>query len=127
MVNPISSVRFCGDVSSSASILERPGKFSNPAPQSETVNKPAAPEEKKSSGTGRKVVGTVATLAVIAAALVALPKIFPNAIKTLTKAELAEKPGFMKKAGHYLATIGEAIGKYTYEPIANLFKGKKAS
>lgn len=128
MVSPISSVRFCGDVGgTSASILERPGKFSKPAAQADTANNTSAPEEKKSSGTGKKIAGTIATLAVVAAALVALPKVFPNAIKVLNETELASKPGFMKKVGHYLAKTGETIGKWTYEPIVNLFsKNKKA-
>lgn len=126
MVSPISSVRFCGDADSTASILERPGKYSNPNPQA-TAPAAEATEEKRSSGTGKKVVGTIVTLAVIAAALAALPKVLPNAIKVLSKEELAAKPGFMKKVGHYLAKTGEAIAKYTYEPIVKLFKGKKST
>ncbi len=128
MVNSISGVRFCGDVDS---ILSRPGKFSNPAGANETKAPAQAPtqaggEEKKSSGAGKKVVGTVVTLAVIAAALVALPKVFPNAIKALSEAELKDAK-WTQKIGHYVAEVGNAIGKYTYEPIAKLFSKNKGA
>lgn len=127
LVNSISSVRFCGETaaSGSSSILERPGKYSSSASAS-TQEAPAAPaqEEKKSSGTGRKIAGAVVTLAVIAAALAATPKIFPKL--KLDEAQLAQKPGFMKKVGHYIALAGEKIARYTYEPIVNLFKRGKA-
>lgn len=121
MVSPISSVRFCGEQNNVSSILERPGKFSSPVPKAEQ----APVEEKKSSGTGKKVVGTLATLAVVAATLVALPKVFPNAIKALSQAD-KEAATLMQKVGHYVATAGEAIAKYTYEPVVKLFKGKSA-
>ncbi len=124
MVNSISNVRFCGDTNSVASLLERPGKYSNPAPKAD-ANPAAAPvEEKQSSGKGKKVLGVVGTLVVAAAVLAALPKVFPNAISKLTKDELAAKPGFMKKVGHYVAKVGNAIYDYTCQPIVNLFKGK---
>lgn len=125
MVNSISSVRFCGENTNSvASILERPGKYSNSAPKAEaaSVNVPA--EEKQSSGKGKKVLGVVGTLVAVAAVLAALPKVFPNAISKLSKDELAAKPGFMKKIGHYIATAGNAIYDCTCQPILNLFKGK---
>lgn len=123
-VNPISSVRF-GD--SPVSALDREGAFSkNKAAGAAASTAPAnvsqVPEKK--SSTGKKVVGTIVGLAVVAAALAALPKVFPNAIKALSKEELAAKPGFMKKVGHYVATVGNAIAKYTYEPVVNLFKKK---
>ena len=121
MVSPISSVRFCGEQNNVSSILERPGKFSSPVSKAEQ----APVEEKKSSGTGKKVVGTLATLAVVAATLAALPKVFPNAIKTLSQAD-KEAATLMQKVGHYVATAGEAIAKYTYEPVVKLFKGKSA-
>lgn len=132
MVNSISGVRFCGDVDS---ILSRPGKFSNPAGANETkapsqspaqAPAQAAGEEKKSSGAGKKVAGTIVTLAVIAAALVALPKVFPNAIKALSEAELKDAK-WTQKIGHYVAEVGNAIGKYTYEPIAKLFSKNKGA
>lgn len=121
-VSPISSVHFGeGPIA-----LDRAGAFSKPnANNTAAPAQQPQPEEKKSS-TGKKVLGTVAGLVVVAAALAALPKIFPNAIKKLGAEELAAKPGFMKKIGHYVAVAGEAIAKYTYEPIVKLFKGKKA-
>ena len=60
------------------------------------------------------------TLAV-AALLVAGNK--TGVVKVLTDAE-KEGAGIMKKASHYLATAGEWIGKYTYEPIVSLFAKK---
>lgn len=129
MVNSISNVRFCGDVDS---ILSRPGKYSAAATNetkapAQNAASATAEEPEKKSGAGKKVIGTVATLAVIAAALVALPKVFPNAIKSLGQAELKDAK-WGQKIGHYLAETGKAIGKYTYEPIVNLFsKNKKAA
>lgn len=119
MVNSISpNVRF-GNSAGTQNILERPGKYSG-QPQQPEVS-PEAAGEKKSSGSGKKVLGTIATLAVIAGVLVALPKVFPNAIKALSKEDLANAK-IMQKAGHYLAKTGETIAKYTYEPVANLVK-----
>lgn len=122
-VNSISSVNFCAanNVNTASSMLERPGKFAKPTTPT------AAPEanEEKKSGVGKKVAGTIVGLAVVAAALVALPKVFPNAIKVLSKDELTNAK-FMQKVGHYTAKVGEAIGKYTYEPIAKLFSKKGA-
>lgn len=124
MVNSISSVRFCGDTNSVASLLERPGKYSNPAPKSEAASVAVPAEEKQSSGKGKKVLGVVGTLVAVAAVLAALPKVFPKAIAKLSADELASKPGFMKKVGHYVATVGNAIYDCTCQPILNLFKGK---
>lgn len=120
-VNPISSVRF-GD--GQVNVLEREGAFSKPRTESAPAPANVSDVPEKKSSTGKKVLGTVAGLVVVAAALAALPKLFPNAIKALSKEELAAKPGFMKKVGHYVATVGNAIAKYTYEPVVNLFKKK---
>ncbi len=114
MVSPISSVRF----GSGAATIDLAREGAHTRPNAEAAA-PAAAEKK--SGTGKKVLKTVIGLAVVAAALAALPKVFKNAIKVLPTEELAEA-GFMKKAAHYLAKTGEAIGKYTYEPIVKLFK-----
>ena len=130
-VNPISSVRF-GD--GPANILEREGAFSKPKTEANASNNAASPasvnndagKAEKKSSTGKKVAGTIIGLAALAAVLVALPKVFPKAIKELSKEELKAKPGFMKTVGHYVAVTGNFIGKYTYEPIAKLFKRKKA-
>ena len=121
-VSPISSVHFGeGPIA-----LDRAGAFSKPnANNTAAPAQQPQPEEKKSS-TGKKVAGTIIGLAALAAVLVALPKVFPKAIKELSKEELKAKPGFMKTVGHYVAVTGNFIGKYTYEPIAKLFKGKKA-
>lgn len=120
MVNPVSmsSVRFCGGVEG-ADILGRPGKFANANPSAEAPAAEKAPKKKS-----HKLLKTIVGLAVVAGALVALPKAFPNAIKVLGE-DAMKNATFTQKAGHYLATVGEAIGKYTYEPIAKLFKGKE--
>lgn len=117
MVNSISSnVRF-GNTTGAQNILERPGKYSNPTQQPATSAEAA--NEKKSSGTGKKVLGTIATLVVIAGVLAALPKVFPKTIKTLPTEEL-KNAKLMQKVGHYAAKTGETIAKYTYEPVVNL-------
>lgn len=120
MVNPVSmsSVRFCGGTEG-ADILGRPGKFANANPSAEAPAAEKAPKKKS-----HKLLKTIVGLAVVAGALVALPKAFPNAIKVLGE-DAMKNATFTQKAGHYLATVGEAIGKYTYEPIAKLFKGKE--
>lgn len=127
MVNPVSvsNVRFCGEANA-ADVLGRAGKFSNgaAAPEAASVTAEQAPKKKKSY----KFLKTVAALVVVAGALAALPKIFPNAIKTIEKDAMKDAK-FMQKVGHYLAVAGEGIAKYTYKPLVNLFskdKGKTA-
>ena len=96
-VNPISSVRF-GD--GPANILEREGAFSKPKTEANASNNAASPasvnndagKAEKKSSTGKKVAGTIIGLAALAAVLVALPKVFPKAIKELSKEELKAKP-----------------------------------
>lgn len=118
MVNSISSnVRF-GNTSGTQNVLERPGKYSNPTSQTTTTTET---QEKQSSGAGKKALGTIATLVVIAGVLAALPKVFPKAIKSLNAEELTNAKT-MQKVGHYVAKTGETIAKYTYEPVVNLVK-----
>lgn len=119
-VNPISSVRF-GEGSVA---LDREGAFAKPKAENSAMQQPVQDEVKK-SGTAKKIVGTILGLAAVAGALAALPKVCPNAIRVLSKDELAAKPGFAKTLGHYVAVIGNKIAEYTYEPIVKLFKGKK--
>ena len=64
--------------------------------------------------TGKKVMKWVLGLATVAAAVVALPKLFPNAIKVLENLEGAK---FGQKIGHYIAKAGDAI----WSPIAKIF------
>ena len=116
MVNAISGVRFRGaEQAATINPLERPGKYAKP----ETPPEAPVDKEKKSGSAGKTFAKTVVGLAVIAGALVALPKVLPNVIKALPTEELANA-GIMDKAAHYLAKAGEFIGKYTYEPIRNL-------
>lgn len=122
MVNPVSvsNVRFCGEANA-ADVLGRAGKFSNGAAAPEAAaTTEQAPKKKKS----HKFLKTVVTLAVVAGALAALPKVFPNAIKTIEKDAMKDAK-FLQKVGHYLAKVGEGIAKYTYKPIVNLFKKDK--
>lgn len=124
MVNSVSNIRFCGGAEM-ANLLSRPGKYSSGETQTyAAAEAPAATAAKKKSG-GKLFLKTIIGLAVIAAGLVALPKLFPKAIKTL-ESEALKNAKFKEKLGHYLAKTGDFIGKYTYEPIAKLFNGKKA-
>ena len=111
-VSPVSSVNF----RSSQIDLAAPGKYSNPVSSDQVSVVDGSPKKKS-----RKFLKTVLGLAAAAAVLVALPKLFPKAIKVLS-AEEKEGAKFMQKVAHYLASAGEVMGKYTYEPIANLFK-----
>lgn len=127
-VSPVSNnvVRFRGNETAGASILERDGAFSKPKTEGTAAQAQMAggdSVEEKKSGSGKKVLGAVVGLVAVAAALVALPKVFPNAIKVLSEVEMKDA-GWGKKIGHYFAKTGEAIAKYTYDPIVNLFKGK---
>ncbi|MDE6138823.1 MAG: hypothetical protein K2F57_05070 [Candidatus Gastranaerophilales bacterium] len=126
MVNPVSvsqsAVRFRGTEGSN--VLERQGAYSKP-----TEAAAPAVEDKPVKKSGHKLRNTVVGLLVAAAGLVALKK--TNVLKTLDAAVLADTKFYSpKKIGHYLAVAGDAIAKYTYEPLANLcgkFFGKKAA
>ena len=118
MLSPVSNVnvsrvRFKGE-GVSANPLAREGSFSTKP----MVEEQAAPKEKKS--TGKNILRLVGGLALIAAGLVGLHKM--GTVKIL---ESTEGASLMQKAGHYLAKAGEFIGKYTYEPIANLLGKSK--
>ena len=108
-VGSVSNVNFRG-----SEMFERPGKYSNPITQD-----PQTPAKK--SSTTKKVVGVIGTLAVIAAALVGLAK--GNVVQKLG-ADALKEAGIWKKAGHYLATAGEYISKYTWDKAAALFAKK---
>ncbi len=122
-VSPVSNNAVHFRAEGTQNVLEREGAFAKP--KADQAAMPAADTAEKKSGSGKKVLGTIVGLVAVAAALVALPKLFPNAIKVLSEADM-KNAKFMQKVGHYTAKVGEFIGKYTYEPIANLFKGKKS-
>ena len=113
MVSPISSVSFRGETVDFA----RQGAHSKPGANTPAPNADVAP---KKSSTGKKVLyGTLGVLAV-AASLVALHK--TNVLKVLTPEVLQETKWYSPKMiGHYLSKAGEAIAKYTYDPIVKLF------
>ena len=59
----------------------------------------------------------------VLATLVGLTK--GNVIKVLDEAALKEAKWYNPKTlGHYLATAGNWVAKYTYDPIAKLFNRK---
>lgn len=125
MVNSISGVRFCagaadtaaaGAKAESTDYLNRPGAFAKPA--ADTVENTQAQPKKKSSF-GKKLLVLAGVALAVGAALVAGNK--TGLVKVLDEAAKADA-GIMQKASHYLAKAGEWVGKYTYEPIANLFK-----
>ena len=126
MVNSISGIRFCAgpaDTTAAATpktdgadYLNRPGAFTKPA--ADTVETTQAQPKKKSSF-GKKLLVLAGVALAVGAALVAGNK--TGLVKVLDEAAKADA-GIMQKASHYLAKAGEWVGKYTYEPIANLFK-----
>ena len=124
MVNSISGVRFCAQADAAATgtkkvdadYLNRPGAFTKP--EADTVVKTQT-EPKKKSGLGKKLLAFAGVALAVGAALVAGNK--TGLVKVLDEAAKADA-GIMQKASHYLAKAGEWVGKYTYEPIANLFK-----
>lgn len=129
MVSPVSvarsNVRFCAGEGNN--VLERQGAFTKTA---ETTAETAAPAaEDKPAKKGHKIRNTIIGLVVAAAALVTLKK--TNVLKTLDAAALADAKFYSpKKLGHYLAVAGDAIAKYTYDPVAKQFGkwfGKKAA
>lgn len=115
-ISPVSGVSFRANEVDTASLLERPGKYSIPdAGKDEFV----VPEGgKKKSSLGKKLLKTLAAAAVVAAGLVALKKF--NVVKILNP-EAMKDAKILPKIGHYIAKAGEAIAKYTYEPIVALF------
>lgn len=128
MVSPVSvarsNVRFCAGEGNN--VLERQGAFAKTA---ETTTEAAPAAEDKPAKKGHKIRNTIIGLVVAAAALVTLKK--TNVLKTLDAAALADAKFYSpKKLGHYLAVAGDAIAKYTYDPVAKQFGkwfGKKAA
>jgi hypothetical protein len=106
--NSVSQIRF------GEGPLDRKGAFAKP--DAEIVAPKEAPAKKK----GHTVRNTIIGLVVTAATLVALKK--TNVLKVLDEAALKDKKWYSPEfAGHYLAKAGEAIAKYTIDPIIALF------
>lgn len=116
MLSPVSAVNFRG-TTTNVSPLEREGAFAKTPAEA-----PATAPVKK-SGKGKKVLKAVGALAAVAAVLVGLNKF--GVTKVLESGALKDA-GFMKKVGHYVGKAGEAIAKYTIDPIVALCKGKKS-
>ncbi|MBR1424114.1 hypothetical protein IJ579_00960 [bacterium] len=122
-VNSIPKVSFKGEAEGTAApaadILARPGKHaSQPAQDEVLINHP--PKKEKKSSFGKKLLKTFGVVALAAAALVGLAK--GGLVKEL---ETLEGAGFFKQVGHYLAKAGNAISKYTVDPIVKML-GKKS-
>ena len=104
--------------------LDRRGAFDNQDLPTKNLPK----EEKPSSGAEKKVIGTIATLAIIAGALWAAPKYLPDIFKA--NKDLTNSKGFNKildYATSYTAKAGELIDKYAkaiYEKVAGYFSKK---
>lgn len=119
-VSPVSNVHFGENID-----FGQPGRYTKTQvpevsqPVQTTVNNGEAP--KKSHKKLNRFLKTVFGLAVVAAAVVALPKMFPAAIKALPKTSL-ENANLWQKAGHYTAVVADFIANYTYKPILDLFK-----
>lgn len=108
-VGPVSMVNFRGN-----EMLERPGKYSNKAPQ----EVPQQPEKKKMSVGKKVLVGTCFAVAA-AMALVGLKDM--NVVKKLSQEALKDAK-IIDKVSHYLAVAGEFISKHTLDKIMPLFK-----
>jgi len=109
MVNPVSSVRFGNAAAPAVNPLEREGAFTKPKTE-------VAPATTKKSSGGKKLLKFLGAAAAVAATLVVLAK--TGMVKPL---ETTEGAKLLQKAGHYLAKAGEAIAKYTWNPIAKFF------
>ena len=114
MVSPVSAVNFRG-TTAGVSPLEREGMYSKPSTEA-PVEAPV-----KKSGKGKKVLKTVGTLAVVAAALVGLNKF--GVTKVLESGALKDAK-LMEKVGHYVGKAGEKIAQYTIDPLMKMIKGK---
>ncbi len=110
-VDSVSNVNFRGN-----EFLERPGKYAN-APIAE--NNPGTDEFVKPKK-GKKVLKAAIGIVAVAAALVGLAKF--GAVKEL---ETLEGAGILAKLQHYTAKAGNAIAKYTIDPVIGLLRRNK--
>lgn len=133
-LSPISSVRFCGEAApaqnttatetNTNNVLERPGAFAK-QPEGDKVDLSTADKTEKKKG-GHAIRNTVIGVVVAAAALVGLTK--GKVINKLGEEALKDLKFYdPKKIGHYLATAGEWISKYTYDQVAKLWAKKPAA
>ena len=130
-LSPISSVRFCGEAApaqetkaaNTNNVLERPGAFAK-QPEGDKVDLSTTDKTEKKKG-GHAIRNTVICVVVSAAALVGLTK--GGVLTKLTEDVLKDTKFYSpKKIGHYLATAGEFISKYTYDQVAKLWAKKPA-
>ncbi len=131
-LSPISSVRFCGEAApaqetkaaNTNNVLERPGAFAK-QPEGDKVDLSTTDKAEKKKG-GHAIRNTVIGVVVAAAALVGLTK--GGVLTKLGEDALKDLKFYSpKKIGHYLATAGEFISKYTYDQVAKLWSKKPAA
>ena len=94
--NPAGSVRFRGNEGTAVpdDFFSRPGAYTKTDVQENTEKT----DTNKKSSVGKKVLWTVVTLAVIAAALVALPKVFPKAFEAKDVTDLKGFKKYLQKS-----------------------------
>ena len=118
MIHSVSPVSFRSNTVAAApqDPISRPGRFTTV----DTAPKAASP--KKKGGFWKGLAITVASLAVVAGALVA-------GVKTgkLNKVEDLANAKFMQKVGHYLAEAGNWVDTKMWQPIVKLFNKKDAA
>lgn len=131
-LSPISSVRFCGEaapaqetkVANTNNVLERPGAFAK-QPEGDKVDLSTTNKTEKKKG-GHAIRNTVIGVVVAAAALVGLTK--GGVLTKLTEDVLKDTRFYSpKRIGHYLATAGEFLSRYTYDQVAKLWAKKPAA
>lgn len=131
-LSPISSVRFCGEAApaqetkaaNTNNVLERLGAFAK-QPEGDKVDLSTTDKTEKKKG-GHAIRNTVIGVVVAAAALVGLTK--GGVLTKLTEDVLKDTKFYNpKKIGHYLATAGEFLSKYTYDQVAKLWAKKPAA
>ena len=131
-LSPISSVRFCGEAApahetkaaNTINVLERPGAFAK-QPEGDKVDLSTTDKTEKKKG-GHAIRNTVIGVVVAAAALVGLTK--GGVLTKLTEDVLKDTRFYSpKRIGHYLATAGEFLSKYTYDQVAKLWAKKPAA
>lgn len=131
-LSPISSVRFCGEAApaqetkaaNTNNVLERPGAFAK-QPEGDKVDLSTTDKTEKKKG-GHAIRNTVIGVVVAAAALVGLTK--GGVLTKLTEDVLKDTKFYSpKRIGHYLATAGEFLSRYTYDQVAKLWAKKPAA
>ncbi len=99
-------------------LINRPGTYAKPDASGQASTQ--QPAEKKKSSIGKKVLGAVVAVAVIAGALVAMRKWAPNVFKLERNGELT---GFKKCLDYVTTGIGKA-GEWIWGILSKPFSNK---